>query len=71
MVSYLAGQRSPVGQYDLGKKCHVSYRQILRVLHQLEKAGLVRLDRTEPSSKGGKERKFWVVRINGGLTNEH
>ena len=58
-------------QYDLPKGLEKvgirkSYRTIFRHMNTLEKMGLVRLVRTEPSAKGGKERKIYSI-TRGGL----
>ena len=51
--------KQPIAQYQLSKKLGVSYRQIIRVLHQLEVTHYIERDHTEPSSKGGKDKIFW------------
>jgi len=58
-------------QYDLPKGLEKigitkSYRTIFRHINKLEEMGLVRLVRTEPSAKGGKERKIYSI-TRGGL----
>ena len=57
MVAFEAKQ--PVGQYQLKKQLGVSYRQVIRVLHQLEATHYIERDHTEPSSKHGKGKIFW------------
>ena len=49
-----------IAQYQLGKKLGVSYRQTIRILHQLEATKYIKIDHTEPSSKGGKEKIYWI-----------
>lgn len=51
--------KQPIAQYHLGKELGVSYRQVLRVLHQLRDAKIIEIDHFEPSSKEGKEKIFW------------
>ena len=51
--------KQPISQYQLSKKLGVSYRQTIRVLHQLETLHYIERDHTEPSSKNGKDKIFW------------
>ncbi len=51
--------KQPIAQYQLSKKLGESYRQTIRVLHQLETSHYIERDHTEPSSKGGKDKIFW------------
>jgi CTP-dependent riboflavin kinase len=51
--------KQPISQYQLYKKLGVSYRQTIRVLHQLEATHYIERDHTEPSSKNGKDKIFW------------
>jgi hypothetical protein len=53
------------GQYRMPKETGLSYRTILRFLKPMEKAGWIRLVRTEASEKGGKERKIYALTIRG------
>jgi DNA-binding PadR family transcriptional regulator len=48
-------------QYDMPKKVRKDYRTTLRHLQDLEKHGLILLSRTEPASKGGKDRKIYTL----------
>ena len=52
-------------QYNLPKETNISYRTILRFLKPMEKADLIRLVRTEPSEKGGKDRKIYETTFSG------
>jgi CTP-dependent riboflavin kinase len=51
--------KEPISQYQLYKELGVSYRQTIRILHQLEATHYIERDHTEPSSKGGKDKIFW------------
>ena len=50
------------------KETNLSYRTILRTLKPLENEGLVKQIRTEPSTKGGKEKKIYSLTFKGTLT---
>lgn len=50
--------KQPLGQYQLGKTLG-SYRQVLRILHQLEAAKYIEIDHLEPSKKRGKRKIYW------------
>ena len=52
-------------QYDLSKAIKKSYRTVLRHLELLEAHRLIRLLRTEPAQKGGKERKIYTLTLDG------
>jgi DNA-binding MarR family transcriptional regulator len=52
-------------QYSLPKATGFSYRTILRALKPMEKAGWIRLVRTEASEKGGKEKKIYTLTLKG------
>lgn len=54
-------------QYKLPKNAELSYRTVLRTLKNLEDKNVwqIRLDRTEPSQKGGKEKKVYVITLPG------
>ena len=54
-----------IEQYRLPKETKISYRTILRTLKPLEDFGFIRLVRTEPSQKGGKEKKIYAATIKG------
>jgi hypothetical protein len=47
------------------KAIKTSYRTLLRYLKLLETDGYIRLDRTEPSKKGGKDRKVYSLTFKG------
>lgn len=50
----------PIAQYALAKELKISYRQVIRILQQLQKASVIELDHTEPNVRGGKlEKNFW------------
>ena len=54
-------------QYKLPKETGLSYRTVLRTLKTLESEPVtqIRLLRTEPSEKGGKERKIYTITLPG------
>ena len=52
-------------QYGLDKKLSVSYRTILRNLHDLEKHKLLKIVRKEPSKKQGKPKNVWAITFYG------
>jgi DNA-binding PadR family transcriptional regulator len=57
-----------LGQYKMPKETKLSYRTILRTLKPLENEGLIKQIRTEPSTKGGKEKKIYSLTFKGTLT---
>jgi DNA-binding PadR family transcriptional regulator len=57
-----------LGQYQMPKETKLSYRTILRTLKPLENEGLITQIRTEPSTKGGKEKKIYSLTFKGILT---
>ena len=52
-------------QYDLPKAISKDYRTVLRHLKTLEYNHLIRLQKTEPASKGGKDRKIYALTTEG------
>jgi DNA-binding PadR family transcriptional regulator len=54
-----------IEQYKLPKITKLSYRTILRTLKPLEEQNLIKLVRTEPSKKGGKEKKIYTLALDG------
>lgn len=52
-------------QYEMPKATNISYRTILRYLKPLEKQGEIRVARTEPSEKGGKDKKIYTITLKG------
>lgn len=52
-------------QHKLPEKVDVNYRQVVRVLNQLEKRDLVHISRTVQSSMGGRPRNFWEITFYG------
>ena len=54
-----------VTQYSLHKILGCSYRTILRQLKTLQQMEFIRLKRTEPSLKGGKEKNVWEITFKG------
>jgi hypothetical protein len=54
-----------LGQYKLDYETKLSYRTVLRSLKPMENIGLIRLVRTEPSEKGGKEKKIYALTLKG------
>jgi hypothetical protein len=52
-------------QYHMPKKTKLSYRTILRILCPMKKVEYIRLVRTEPSKKGGKEKKIYAITLIG------
>ena len=57
-----------LGQYKMPKETKLSYRTILRTLKPLENEGIIKQTRTEPSKKGGKEKKIYCLTFKGTLT---
>ena len=51
--------QEPLAQYKLAKKSGICYRQVLRILHQLEAIHYIEKDHTEPSSTKSLDRIFW------------
>jgi CTP-dependent riboflavin kinase len=51
--------KQPIAQYQLYKELGVSYRQTIRILHQLEALHFIERDHTEPSAKNGIDKIFW------------
>ena len=56
-----------LGQYKMPKETNLSYRTILRTLKPLENEGIIKQIRTEPSTKGGKEKKIYSLTFKGTL----
>lgn len=52
-------------QYDLPDAVGKDYRTIMRHLKKLESSKLIRLARTEPAQKGGKEKKIFTLTVTG------
>jgi DNA-binding transcriptional ArsR family regulator len=52
-------------QCEMDKKTGGSYRNLIRQLKLLERAGLIRIARKEPSSKRGKEKHVWELTFSG------
>jgi len=52
-------------QYEIPKTLGKSYRTILRHLQQLEMCRLIKVKRTEPARKKGKERKIYTLTLTG------
>ena len=57
-----------LGQYKMPTETNLSYRTILRTLKPLENQGTIKQIRTEPSTKGGKEKKIYNLTLKGTLT---
>jgi len=57
-----------LGQYKMPKETRLSYRTILRTLKPLENQGIIKQVRSEPSKKGGKEKKIYSLTFKGTLT---
>jgi DNA-binding PadR family transcriptional regulator len=57
--------RKEIGQHEMPKETGLSYRTILRNLRPLEKRNEIKLIRTIPSEKGGKEKKIYVITFKG------
>jgi hypothetical protein len=55
-------------QYHMPKETGLSYRTILRTLKPMETDDLIKQIRTEPSKKGGKEKKIYNITFKGFLT---
>jgi len=56
-----------IEQCKLPKEMHLAYRTVLRTLHFLNNHGYIRLVRTLPSQKGGKEKNIWLITERGKL----
>ena len=54
-----------IEQYKMPKETGLSYRTILRTLRPMEKQGIIKLFRTLPSEKGGKEKKIYTITFLG------
>lgn len=54
-----------VHQYRLAEKVGISYRTVIRTLHELRKLEWLNLVRTEPSEKQGKDRNVWSSTLRG------
>jgi DNA-binding PadR family transcriptional regulator len=54
-----------IGQYEMPKETGLSYRTILRNLRPMEKRNEIKLIRTMPSEKGGKEKKIYAITFKG------
>ena len=52
-------------QYSLNEQLGISYRTILRNLHELEKRELLKIVRKEESEKQGKPRNVWAITFSG------
>lgn len=52
-------------QYGLNEKVEISYRTLLRTLHDMEGRGVLKIVRTEPSLKRGKDRNVWAITLKG------
>lgn len=61
-------ENGQVYQSRLASATGTSYRNLIRQLQHLEKAGLIKIVRKEPSSKRGKERNVWELTFRGILT---
>jgi DNA-binding PadR family transcriptional regulator len=64
LLSLLAVEKE-FGQYKMPKAIKTSYRTLLRYIKLLETDGYIRLVRTEPSKKGGKDRKVYSLTFKG------
>jgi len=58
-------KKGELGQYKMKDETNLSYRTILRTLKPLEQDGYITLLRTEPSKKGGKEKKIYSLTFKG------
>ena len=64
LLTYLA-QNKEIEQYTTPEAIHRDYRQTLRLLREFQRAGLVRLVRTETASKHGKDKNIWSLTLEG------
>lgn len=64
ILALLAIQKE-VAQYDMPKLLGKTYRTVLRHLKPLEKDVLIKVSRTEPSTKKGKDRKVYTLTMAG------
>ena len=55
-------------QYDLHSTTKKDYRTVLRHLKHLKQQNLIHLARTEPASKGGKDRNIYALTFQGLIT---
>lgn len=60
-----AAQNKEIYQSGLESKLEVSYRTVVRSLHELEGFGWLSLIRREPSEKKGKEKNVWAITLKG------
>lgn len=61
----LLATKKEVAQYDMPKLLETTYRTVLRHLQPLEKDVLIKVSRTEPSEKKGKDRKIYTLTMAG------
>lgn len=61
----IIARNGEVYQSNLATLSKLSYRQVLRIIRFLEESKLIRLKRTEPSSKKGKEKNVWELTFSG------
>jgi DNA-binding PadR family transcriptional regulator len=64
LLSLLANNKE-FEQYKMEKATNLSYPTILKHLKQLEAKKLLKVVRTEPSEKGGKEKKIYAITLKG------
>lgn len=58
-------EHTEYAQFQMEEKTGLSYKTIIDYLKKLEKTKMIKLSRTEPSTKGGKEKKFWSITSQG------
>jgi len=61
----LFAENKEYAQYDMNKAVNKDYHTVLRHLRRMEKAALIKLSRTEASTKGGKEKNIWKLTTKG------
>ena len=61
----IIAKKGEVYQTEFAGLTGLSYRQVLRQLGLLKKSRLIRVKRTEPSSKRGKEKNVWELTFSG------
>jgi hypothetical protein len=58
-------EHTEYAQYDMPSVIGKDYRTVLRHVHHLRRRNLIRLVRTEPASKGGKDRNIYALTFPG------
>lgn len=64
----IIAEREEYAQYDLRSVTKKDYRTVLRHVKHLRQRNLIHLARTEPASKGGKDRNIYALTFQGLIT---